>query len=90
MLAMSIAATATACNTFGIKLPPGMEACIGVPAAICGEVIQGRKNERDPVALTAYRITCTVDQCTEASGSVEVVLNWADGQTETSSYTWTG
>jgi hypothetical protein len=88
LLALALAASAGGCNSFGIKLPPGMEACVAAPAAICGEVLQSRKNERAPVALSAYRISCTVDQCTEAAGSVEVVLNWADGRSETSSYTW--
>lgn len=90
LLGLAVAAGAASCNLFGTKLTPGLQACIEVPAAICGDITQSRSNERRTVALTAYRITCVVEQCTEAAGSAEFVLNWADGQSETATYTWAG
>lgn len=87
-LAGFIAIAAMGCNVFGTKLTPGLEACVNVPAAACQETFEGRVNGRAPVELTAYQVTCTRETCTEESGAAEVVLNWADGQTETYSYTW--
>jgi hypothetical protein len=90
LLAAAVTIGAAGCSIFGTKLPPGLQACVGVPAKVCGDITQSRINERAPVALTAYRITCVVDQCTEASGTAEFVLNWADGQSETAQYGWMG
>lgn len=90
LLTVLIAAGSAGCNVFGTKLAPGLQACLEVPQSVCDEIIEGRVNNRAPVALTAYRITCKSATCTEAAGEAEFVLNWADGQSETATYTWTG
>ena len=90
-LSIAAAGAGTAgCSLFGTKLTPGLQACVQVPQSVCDEIIQGRVNNRAPIALTAFRITCKSEQCTEASGEAEFVLNWADGMSETATYTWAG
>jgi hypothetical protein len=90
LLPVLLAAGAAGCNVFGTKLTPGLEACVAVPQSVCDEIVEGRVNNRAPVELTAYRITCKSETCTEAAGEAEYVLNWADGQSETATYTWVG
>ena len=90
LLTLALAAGSAGCSIFGTKLTPGLQACIDVPQSVCDDIIEGRVNNRAPVALTAFRITCKTETCTEAAGEAEFVLNWADGQTETATYTWVG
>ena len=90
VLGLTLTAGAAGCNVLGTKLTPGLRACVGIPDAICGEIIQSRANERGAVAITAFQITCSVEPCTEAGGKADVVLNWADGRSETFNYTWAG
>jgi hypothetical protein len=90
LLALLLAIGTAGCSYLRPALPPGMQACIDVPQSVCDDIIEGRVNDRAPVALTAYRITCKSDTCTEASGEAEFELAWADGMTEVNTYAWAG
>ena len=90
-IVLLVAAAAAGCDMFAPALPAGMKACINVPQAICDDILSGRVNDRAPVALTAYRITCTSASCTEkGGGQAEAQLTWADGKSETFTSGWGG
>ncbi len=87
-----IAGLAAGCGLWrgGAPPPVGSQLCIGVPQPTCRDLLQGRINERAPVQLVGYRVTCKVATCTAESGEAELALTWADGMTEVSSTTWMG
>jgi hypothetical protein len=93
LLAMLLAGAASGCELLQVKpppLPPGTSECIGVPQPACEEILEGRINNRAPVKLVAYRVTCKATSCSSDSGEAQADLTWADGMTETFSYTWFG
>ena len=93
LFALVIAGATAGCELLEVKPPPpavGAKDCIGVPEATCREILGGRINNRAPVALVGYRITCKVASCTADAGEAEASLLWADGQSESYAYTWFG
>jgi hypothetical protein len=68
-------------------LEPGTEACLGLSEAICQAVVQAISAGRGS-AVDAYWISCDVPSCTTASGSLNVVVRWPDGTTDTSGFGW--
>jgi hypothetical protein len=69
---------------------PGARECIDVPEPTCMEILEGRINNRAPIVLAGYRVTCKAATCTADQGEAEASLLWADGMTETFAYTWFG
>jgi len=68
-------------------LAPGTQECIGVPIAKCQALLEDFRRGR-PIKPTAFSIRCTLARCTEAQGSVDIVITWSDGSADTAGSSW--
>lgn len=68
-------------------LDAGTAECLGLQEAMCQSVVQAISARRGS-PVDAYWLSCDVPSCTTNGGSVDVVVRWPDGTTDTRGLGW--
>ena len=86
VVALLIVGSCVAAPPVPETLAPGTAECLGLPEEMCQSVVQAISAGRGS-PIDAYWISC-VPSCTTNSGSVDMVVRWPDGTTDTKRLQW--